>query len=466
MAGIGKLPDPCDCSTVEADQDGTTLISVQDEMAVQDETAVEAVQDESTVQVETTVIEAVQDETSLNVPGEMAIENGTAVKKEMTVEDEITIDYKINYRACWELQEILDYWKNPQKRKFIVNAIPIDDFASGTKDKIKILEKDIKKLLEKDSSSFDKTLQPKDIIQPVLNRLIKRPFSLLDKSAAAAAKEVLTSTTACRYPISGLTKISMPEEIRMHTTSLIGESNEELEGVSTDIEEISETDLKNFPYNSIGRIFWVNPNEDDECVRSGTGFYIGDGTVISVAHNFKHQEESVNQTIAGRTPVFVPAMVDENDIDGKNYGRYILDDVCIDHMYLNHYLDKPFPSQYDICIAKVVLECTKPLPDPFLQLTDSSRIQAGTFDIIGYTQSVGKMVKFSGTFEKQYTANNVVVITPAAYLGMSGGPWINDKQEVVGIQSAISSHCSYSPILSRDILTVVDIMKMIYNDTQ
>ena len=211
-------------------------------------------------------------------------------------------------------------------------------------------------------------------------------------------------------------------------------------------------------------IFWVNP--DDPCNKSishyTTAFYIGSDTVVTVAHNFEGRLSDES------TPVFVPAMIDKNDIEGRNFGVFILDDIYI-HTEFNS--SKDYTN--DICIAKIIAgsEGTKTLKRPCLQLTNNSQLEDGTFQVFGYRcfeQVIGseKMIKFCGTFVQNF--KECVYIPPVAYRGMSGGPWIQGEDKVVGMQSTRKPTSrpptySSSPIFSNKILDDIAVMQQIYN---
>ena len=248
--------------------------------------------------------------------------------------------------------------------------------------------------------------------------------------------------------------------------------NAEFESSSTHGEAISEEDLNTFPYNNIGRVFWVNPIADSEDNQYyGTGFYVGEKTIITVAHNHFNEGKKKEQPL---TPVFIPGMINGDNIDERIYRKFVLDDIYIHTKY-----DGNFKTEYDICIAKVIEQGAKSLPECCLQLTSNSEIDK--VDVIGYSAKLRKIITFSGTFKER--KDNYLTISPAAYIGNSGGPWINKEDKVVGIQSSRSNDwvlcgrnpstgnnvfkevpiCSHSPILSNTILEAVDKLKKIYN---
>lgn len=83
---------------------------------------------------------------------------------------------------------------------------------------------------------------------------------------------------------------------------------------------VSDDDLKRFPYQSVGRLFFKQGNSD----YCGTG-YVADlngrkNTVITAAHNLWDHPEGVSENLH-----FVPAMMDSMDDPGKLYGGYDCD---------------------------------------------------------------------------------------------------------------------------------------------
>ena len=376
---------------------------------------------------------------------------------------------EINSKDKWELREVLDFWNNPKNRKLIVNAVPI--YGNHPKFMDKISEQDMTFPVKESLSE--------STVQPVLNRLI-RPNSLPGKSTddfqptkSTNTAGVLIPATAdrCCCPTSGFDE-SAHGKIREVALPTDGHNSDALinfERQSTHGEEISESDLHEFPYNNVGKVFWVFPNDPtrDPPVFCSTGFYIGRNTVITVAHNFERSNNRSNDILAERTPVFVPAMVDKHDIKGKNYGIFILDYVFVHSQYS--------PTQnfyrYDICIAKIIkgTESTKPLTDRHLQLTEFVLPESQSVSVIGYKFATGKMIKYLGTTSNEGTPTSSITIFPAAFSGMSGGPWIDNAEIVVGIQSS-TLFCyrderppiSASPILTRAVLDSIDKVILFY----
>ena len=201
--------------------------------------------------------------------------------------------------------------------------------------------------------------------------------------------------------------------------------------------------LKLPPYNSIGKIFWTS-DDPEANVYWATAFYIGDNTVVSAAHNFSNPDEDAEKIISERPPTFVPAMIDKDDVMGRNYGYFFLDDVVYLH---SRYQRENFSSEYDISIAKIIagngffpnhlhFGNRFPCPGDFdLPLELPVR---NIWRVIGYDSDSGKMTEFLG-YQKESQPQMHLAISPAAYMGMSGGPWIPINgygNEVEGIQSS------------------------------
>ena len=337
------------------------------------------------------------------------------------VRDEITVEVEIEDEARWELQQLFDFWGNPENHELIVNAVPLDVIPSSGVNAAGVV-------LREKSTSPEKD----DVFRPVLKRLIKRP--VWGGGGMMMPGHVPTGgSSGGPSRITGVTGMTSKQY--------------KFEMESTHGKEISEASLKDFPYNQIGKVFWVIPDNPkrDVGAYSATAFYIGDNTVMTSAHNFKNPDERVRKRIAGRTPVFVPAMTDKNDIQGKNYSIFVLDDVYIHTKYVRC---ESFMSQYDICIAKIIPATvgTRPLTGPGLQLMDNSEIRDGEFNVSGYRWSSGKMVEFSGTFSMKLV--ECLHVEPAAYKCMSGGLWIRGNGEVVGIQSAVTHDKAKTPSYS------------------
>ena len=242
---------------------------------------------------------------------------------------------------------------------------------------------------------------------------------------------VFTSTRAFTStgPTTGLADTGLPQ-VRPHSHGT----------------QVPDHYLTSTPYNSIGKIFWVS----SESTYSATAFYIGNNTVVSAAHNVWNPTEEVQRIVSKKPPTFVPAMIDSGDTVGRNYGYFILDDVVYIHeKYRGENIEAFARSKcYDICIAKIIAGRGVQFPSDYLHLSNRALHARTVWHVIGYSDINGKMTEFLGYQPGGGSPQTYIIISPAASIGMSGGPWIPiDSLEcnVGGIQSSAFENYSFSP---------------------
>ena len=124
---------------------------------------------------------------------------------------------------------------------------------------------------------------------------------------------------------------------------------------------VNDDNLVKRPYCSVGKLFWVR-NETD-IIYWATAFYIGLRTIISVAHAFDWPRGLYNRIVSfytgqtrrdPRQAFFVPAMEDKDDIQGKRYGYYKIEDLKILESYRPRRFYQTLISPcFDICSAKL-----------------------------------------------------------------------------------------------------------------
>lgn len=274
---------------------------------------------------------------------------------------------------------------------------------------------------------------------------------------------------------------------------------------------VSPQNLTEYPYRSVGKLFWFKPNERG-IFEYATAFYSDDNTVMSVAHIF-------DNNLPPQEAIFIPAMINKYDIYGKNYGYYRIDTTSATFVrkhpdYIKQSKGKKLTTpEFDLCIFKIasgkVLTSKyrskamtkafhKKFKDKDLSFENTAidqewkpikpalflRGMKETWTLLGYanvdeiwTANGGEMwtvhgfcthvisdeVEISDTAEL-ITINGRLVIQPAVRRGMSGGPWFlgtdiksNPKAAAGGCQSGIDEgrNLSYSPLFTKEVLTLV-----------
>ncbi len=177
--------------------------------------------------------------------------------------------------------------------------------------------------------------------------------------------------------------------------------------------------------------------------------------------------------------VFIPAMIDAKDGNGKLYGRYTIEDVKAHPSYQVRYWNKDeYNPLCDICSAKLgkgrrnnTIEDSQPEPTnqkqdnslkplplhPYLPFHNKDTPQHRVWRVIGYGGHLyeGRMLQMEGIEHYSKDQQNVIKISPAAKYGMSGGPWLLIGGNAArGIQSSIHplTNISWSPRITEEML--------------
>ena len=209
------------------------------------------------------------------------------------------------------------------------------------------------------------------------------------------------------------------------------------------------------PYHSIGRLVvhgqYRNTvtGESEEQDRKATAFYIGNSTLLTVAHAFSLTTETENGSYIfeeTRGGVFIPASVGEND-DGKHYGMFIFRSGRKEG-YLLHPKYEPDlrNAQHDICkvsICKGIKDkkLINTIEDvnlqPFAILKDQNynaqveRRPQAFWRAFGYPcgwSDVMNLIGVRGKFRSCDHQEIQLDTNPEILAGMSGGPWIVEDE--------------------------------------
>jgi hypothetical protein len=265
--------------------------------------------------------------------------------------------------------------------------------------------------------------------------------------------------------------------------------------------EISVDELTKAPYQSVGKLTVHGEvkvtdvkgkvTEKADLDLYATAFYIGNSTLLTVAHAFSRTGVSGNGGIRTfketRGGTFTPAMIVQDQDPHNNYGKFVFRPGWLGG-YLLHPRYDPLQrnAQYDVCKVTICKGIKNNLPidsidniglTPFKVHRDYNYTPQTTWRIVGYPGfpcgwhdyvNVDKMIT-TGMFEAKgmyrYSDQKELQINSRAEIlpGMSGGPWIMGggatMQEanmiVTGVQvgtlpSKDGVYLAVSPYLSSD----------------
>lgn len=117
-------------------------------------------------------------------------------------------------------------------------------------------------------------------------------------------------------------------------------SEEEVQEIQHGIHPVGKQYLTKPPYHSVGKLFFFYPGRKEMDI--ATAFYIGNSKIMTAAHAF--DDEKIDDGI------FVPAMINEYDIYGYNFGYYPVNGSPHVH---SEYKTKELKPKYDICTFEV-----------------------------------------------------------------------------------------------------------------
>ena len=237
----------------------------------------------------------------------------------------------------------------------------------------------------------------------------------------------------------------------------------ESEDVEGTIELVPENDLREYPYQCVGKMFGLDQNKS--AIRSlyTSAFYIGNSRVMTSAHAFD-KVENLNAL------VFVPAMKDWDDIHGENYGRYNV------IRYTVHSADDNDQTKaQDIAIAiigrgqfegcyvesfhlkGIELKLDVPHKPGLSWMAVGYGKKDNECSDDGSSDDGGKMTKVAGTLVRGLSTGHQVVMDIQLRYGMSGGPWLllPDCKSANGCQSGTDFNMctSVSPYFSKKLIS-------------
>ncbi len=234
---------------------------------------------------------------------------------------------------------------------------------------------------------------------------------------------------------------------------------------------IGKEDQKQYPYQSVGKLFWCRPGTDEE-ESWATAFYIGDNKIMTAAHAVDKMESNAG--------VFIPAMIDRGDKTGKNYGAFrVRPESCRKHP--KYHTDEYTNPEYDICIAEVGKGKRHPdvnaningapgqehtTEDIMIGDTHLSPIEIhadietgsnSTLTVLGYPSLTGQLLEAPKTrYVDSESDSNRVAVAFEAQEGMSGGPWMLEDPEgrmvAAGCTAGRKNRCSLSARFTKKLL--------------
>ena len=235
-------------------------------------------------------------------------------------------------------------------------------------------------------------------------------------------------------------------------------------GKARRIKNVDDKDLTEYPYQSVGRLFWWKKSHMDDLVWV-TAFYIGNNKIMTAAHALDDED------LQSKFGIFVPAMVNEEDYKGENYGSFIVDpSTCVQHPDYKPYKscydnNEPITPQYDICTMEVGEGCFQSWNNPIESIDqvealkpirlegNNVRSPDTTWVALGYPYLGGKMMKVTGSCVTEKSDDLQVAIDIEFLQGMSGGPWFSGNSLGAdsianGCSAAACSYNSISPYFS------------------
>ena len=368
----------------------------------------------------------------------------------------------------WTSEKILEYWKDPKNCDLILSAIPLEYWS--------------KKELHSESISHLEKGQGKSLVGSTDSGAAKQIPDQETPVQAPSDKYGLKSHTTAE-PIAKVER--RPPRIARATPYIPG-NNSQGNFQGSQINFVDFKDLTKFPYQTVGKLFWLSPDRKD-IIYYSTAFYRGNGVVVTAAHPFDQdivQFEGKLVPKLSKAAMFVPAMRDKSDIYGEHYGCYPIDgEPDIHSGYKRQNDPKDVEPFFDLCTFKIsngvqqvggkFLSTRK-----FFQVVQPitvwpyTHIENAPVTVLGYgtrpktllQETVpninGLMMEFHGNISRvdSYLDKSGwktrIVMNPDVWYGTSGGPWLTTSHTAIGIQSAINKEAaneSYSPYFSPEL---------------
>ena len=238
-------------------------------------------------------------------------------------------------------------------------------------------------------------------------------------------------------------------------------SSENTRSVSNSRQIVGD-ELTTAPYQSVGRLTIHGEYTDvkgrvEKQTRHATAFYIGNSTLLTVAHvfslNTSVEGEGISTFKGTEGGIFIPAMIPGVHVPdpSKNYGKFLIHPGRRGYFLHPMYDPQQRNAQYDICKVKlsIGMKDNVTLIDsidstglrPFIIRKDENYTPRTTWRVVGYPGFHGwsnllGMLEVGGIY---HGSNQDVlhVNTRAEILhGMSGGPWIMEVGAHATMQEA------------------------------
>ena len=286
-----------------------------------------------------------------------------------TLEEELKVEKSESFKN-WSDKEILEYWEHPDTQQLIINAVPLDQVVfnvDGENFTDSVPEGAEHSTGDGVIVEFPKHQRKVTVTKPRSNdSLLTAATSMLQSSMLQSMQQVLrysrvvadcadsdseVSTPAAVMPPT----VELPKMSTFTTTSASQPQHMLAAVVPPPVKQVPENMCTHYPYNSVGKLFWFHPWYDprhwidkDKIMYWVTAFYIGNDTIMTVAHTFDKETE-----VRKREGVFVPAMIDNKDTQGKHYGYYRV--YTKSRNVHPFYEEKDNSARYDICTIELGL---------------------------------------------------------------------------------------------------------------
>jgi hypothetical protein len=215
-------------------------------------------------------------------------------------------------KTKWTEEEVFQHWEDPSKWSLNATAMPLE-----TVQKIYQLEIAIGKQQSEETKELEEQR----------HQMLKEVEQYISRS-----KEVQQ-------------KLEEQMKLKTKKSRIVADSAED--PAERDLDLDSELvppaeSMLGYPHRSVGKLFRFRPGTS-EISSYVTAFYIGKKRIMTAAHAFDNDHAGM----------FVPAMLNNHDIYGYNYGYYPVTGVpCVHPKYLRERTPVWTP-EYDICTVEI-----------------------------------------------------------------------------------------------------------------
>ncbi len=374
-----------------------------------------------------------------------------------------------------DADSILSFWENPANRELIVNAKPLEslitekmalDYAKNFCISSHLIESDSDETSDL-SEDFDRIdlqsepSKPRACFSEVDCPVLETPPLLQATMNASSSKNTKTFVKNVSDTFKSM-KVDFQQFVG-NAQTLAKNVSDKLQSYEGDIQQVADTDLTEFPACNVGKVFWRKSRD----LYWSTAFYIGNQTIMTVAHVFYNVP--IDVTI--QDAVFIPAMIDKEDIHGQHFGFYetkLLSPFAPYYPQFEKDIAKRQPwNDYAVLRLKngrckkhsdvrnpdlaehveQFMDCTMHKEEPICLATPTCASSASdptpTFTVYGYGEvnddsddlweNGSKMTKVTGSIFPEtgisrildaYQATQLIGIDVVIREGMSGGPWM------------------------------------------